>query len=153
MLFCIKRVRINLFSNTIENKKLASTLFSLPGYSSLFTMFFENVPPLSPFCATAAAPGTWSKLKSYWTTHFIAERQGKKSTHRTFAFLHCEWSCLVWIVPLGIYCFDSKAKSHQILAFGVEKAFMLFYTFLLQHTKYRIYFLSIGIHGLNYFSL
>ncbi len=56
-------MRINLFSDTNDNKNSASILFSLPEYSSLlrclFTLVFETAPPLSAFCATAAAPGTW----------------------------------------------------------------------------------------------
>ncbi len=60
--------------------------------------------PLLPFCATAAAPGTWSKLKSDWTARFFVERWGKKfdrTKKKILAFSRREWSRLLWIAPSG----------------------------------------------------
>ncbi len=76
-------MRINLFSDTNDNKNSASS--SLSEYCSSVFVYtgLETAPPLSPFYATAAAPGTWSKLKSNWMPCFIVKRWEKKSTHGT----------------------------------------------------------------------
>ncbi len=120
-----EHVRINLFSDTNDNKNAFSSLFSLYTFSVfVYTGFQNSATTLTLLCKHLLLRAC--DLSSNLIGQPVCCGAGKKSTHRTQ-----KNPCIVMLPmiapgvngPIGIYFFNTKASLLRIFAFSVEKAF------------------------------